>query len=398
MPSQTQSNIRPSLVALITSLLFAILGGVAFINESQILIAQRLEEDRTQATTRSLRDLYENIEAMETGQRGYLLTGHASYLEPFEKGRNALKASFEELSMLIRADIYADQNLPDDLGTLIQLKQAELEKTITLRRQGKLSAALEIVNSNAGQDHMIRIHDLVMSHVNHYRTVHEKLLHEAQNRTQLTQRLFVSWLLVIAIMVALAFWNIRLVNRALKDMATKLSIEATHDPLTGLPNRRFLSSWLDASLATAARHDDSIALLYIDLDGFSVVNDTLGHDAGDTALCWVCSLFKSKLRESDFLARLGGDEFVVVTSNQNEQGAARVAQRLIDSLEASPPLEGVPKGALGASIGIAFSTYGVTAENLLASADKAMYQAKLAGKRCYHLAGPCHDFTAETTV
>jgi diguanylate cyclase (GGDEF)-like protein len=156
---------------------------------------------------------------------------------------------------------------------------------------------------------------------------------------------------------------------------------ATHDVLTGLPNRMMFTELLEHSVKLARRDQRKNALLFADLDGFKFVNDSLGHAAGDELLVQVGSRLRSCLRESDVVARLGGDEFVVILNDVGgrEQTSA-VARKILDALAA--PVELVDRQCcVGASIGIAICPDdGDSAELLLRNADEAMYEAKDGGK------------------
>ncbi len=110
---------------------------------------------------------------------------------------------------------------------------------------------------------------------------------------------------------------------------------AHYDVLTGLPNRLLFHARLDQALANAKRHETPLALMFIDLDRFKHINDSLGHAVGDQLLISVAQRLQSCLREIDTVARLGGDEFVVILEAVGAQDAARVAQKLIDEL--APP-------------------------------------------------------------
>ena len=169
-------------------------------------------------------------------------------------------------------------------------------------------------------------------------------------------------------------------DRAKRDAETRLQHQALVDELTGLPNRRLLSDRLGQSLATARRENSKLALLYIDLDGFKLVNDSFGHTAGDILLMEVSRRFKSRIRESDTLARLGGDEFTVILNHiRSKEDAEKVARGLLDSLGASFLIEG-REATIGASIGISvFPEHGIANDDLLQQADSAMYVAKRGG-------------------
>lgn len=157
--------------------------------------------------------------------------------------------------------------------------------------------------------------------------------------------------------------------------------QANFDALTGLPNRKLLADRLAQALTLTQRHGGQLALLYIDLDGFKQVNDTLGHAMGDILLKEAARLMQGCLREQDTLARLGGDEFVVaLTLVDGQQGVETVARKLLQQLEQPFELEG-QQGLISASIGIAFyPDDALEADNLIKLADEAMYQAKAAGR------------------
>ena len=155
---------------------------------------------------------------------------------------------------------------------------------------------------------------------------------------------------------------------------------AFYDGLTGLPNRSLLQAKADQAMASAARNDEQLAVLFIDLDRFKQVNDSLGHTAGDDLLCIVAKRLQQVLRSSDIAGRLSGDEFVAVLPQCDADQVAGTIERLQELL--SQPMT-VADTALGisASIGIAmFPADGRDMETLLQRADMAMYQAKSQGR------------------
>ncbi|MDX6641502.1 MAG: hypothetical protein QOF12_2513, partial [Solirubrobacteraceae bacterium] len=158
---------------------------------------------------------------------------------------------------------------------------------------------------------------------------------------------------------------------------------AYHDSLTGLPNRAMLREHLDLALARATRSGESVAVLYIDLDDFKLVNDGLGHAAGDELLRTMAARLRARLREEDLLAREGGDEFLVVLADLDDHAELRAvsaAEGLIDALRAPLRLSDTEfevNGSVGISI---FPRDASDAEGLLAHADSAMYEAKAAGR------------------
>jgi len=156
---------------------------------------------------------------------------------------------------------------------------------------------------------------------------------------------------------------------------------AYRDPLTGLPNRISLGDRLGLEIAHARRNRESLALLYLDLDGFKEVNDALGHHAGDALLRGVAERLRRVLRGGDTVARLGGDEFVLVLPGiSGADEARRVGQKILEALRVPFGFEGRELSA-SASIGLAlYPRDGEEPETLLRRADKAMYRAKQLGR------------------
>ena len=175
--------------------------------------------------------------------------------------------------------------------------------------------------------------------------------------------------------------ELRLRDIAKQKAEDRLQHQALTDELTGLPNRRLLSDRLTQTLAIAKREQNLVAVLYVDLDGFKLVNDSLGHTVGDTLLSLVGERLQERIRHSDTLARVGGDEFMVVlTKLTSRDDAARVAKSLLDVLAKPFLIEG-NEITISASIGISlFPGDGAEAADLLQHADSAMYTAKRNGK------------------
>ena len=167
----------------------------------------------------------------------------------------------------------------------------------------------------------------------------------------------------------------------------ELAFLATHDPLTGLPNRTLILDRVEQILARSRRGQTPAAALFIDLDNFKDINDTLGHGAGDELLQAVAARLDGAIRDSDALGRLGGDEFVVISEELSlAAGPELVAERLLDALKQPFKLgaEKETRVTVTASIGIAIGER-TTAEELLRNADIAMYRAKWDGKHRYVL-------------
>ena len=168
----------------------------------------------------------------------------------------------------------------------------------------------------------------------------------------------------------------------MRDITEQITLEsrleklAKQDTLTGLPNRLYITEYLEKSIKLANTMNYEASLLFIDLNGFKKVNDELGHHAGDEFIKAIAQRFKSVLRSEDVIGRLGGDEFVVVLNKTSKDLAYQVCDRLLQSLKEAFIIEGKPVYA-GAAIGVSFyPTYAKSTDELLNQADEAMYEAK----------------------
>ncbi len=185
-----------------------------------------------------------------------------------------------------------------------------------------------------------------------------------------------------------AFENERgLVDDELARRQQELVFMATHDPLTGLPNRTLILDRTEQLLARSRREQQQCGALFIDLDGFKGINDGLGHRSGDELLRAVAERLETTIREADALGRLGGDEFVILVEGVAlAAGPELVAERILDALKQPFFIEGTPSGrvTITASIGIAVGDRS-SATDLLRDADIAMYRAKLNGRNRYQI-------------
>ncbi|MGE7958628.1 putative bifunctional diguanylate cyclase/phosphodiesterase [Pseudomonas sp. NPDC089530] len=163
----------------------------------------------------------------------------------------------------------------------------------------------------------------------------------------------------------------------------QLEYQAVTDPLTGLLNRRGFYQTVEGVLLRSERSDKSLVLLYLDLDGFKRVNDSIGHEAGDRVLRWVSEQLKACLRSFDILARMGGDEFTALLELEFPEQAAKISEKLIERISICQQIDGL-EVAMGASIGIAiYPDCGSNLDGLMRAADIAMYEAKRAGRQQY---------------
>jgi diguanylate cyclase (GGDEF)-like protein len=208
-------------------------------------------------------------------------------------------------------------------------------------------------------------------------------------------------LAVAASVISLLFWRAESSRRAAQVLAAErrvmreseklLRYQALHDPLTDLPNRTLFMDRILHALARASRHKQPVAIMFIDLDNFKVINDSLGHNMGDRLLVAVGKRLQESLRPEDTVARLGGDEFIILLEDLDEEiQVTRTAERLVQRLRAPFKLEN-QEVYVTPSIGVAFGTSGDDPDDLLRSADIAMYRAKYGGKARYRVFDPSMD-------
>jgi len=174
------------------------------------------------------------------------------------------------------------------------------------------------------------------------------------------------------------------IQNKLHEHAVALNYQANHDELTNLPNRVLFIDRLNQAIKVANRSHNKIAILFIDLDRFKEINDSMGHSIGDKVLIEISSRLTSCIRESDTIARLGGDEFIVILDNiNNTDVATKIAETIIDKIKSCVPID-EHKFYVTASIGISiFPNDGNNTELLIKNADAAMYKAKDDGRNTY---------------
>jgi diguanylate cyclase (GGDEF)-like protein len=174
-------------------------------------------------------------------------------------------------------------------------------------------------------------------------------------------------------------------NTERKALERQLAHQAFHDPLTGLPNRTLFTDRLEHALTRAPRRGVLVAVLFLDLDRFKAVNDSLGHEVGDQLLVGIAGLLRSCVRGGDTVARLGGDEFTVLLEDlATPADASHVAERIMSAMQKPFELAG-RELSVSASLGVALATGHATPEDLLRDADAALYRSKNRGKARYEV-------------
>ena len=180
--------------------------------------------------------------------------------------------------------------------------------------------------------------------------------------------------------------EVRLLYKQLEDHSRALEALALHDALTGLPNRRLLMDRLSLAIAHARRNKGTMAVMFLDLDGFKQINDTLGHDAGDTLLKTVAARLVATVRQEDTVARLGGDEFVIALWELSHvDDASKLVSKVVRAVSQPYSIQG-RSVSMTASVGVSiYPTHGEEVETLMKSADLALYEAKRSGKNDYRI-------------
>ncbi|QEL64486.1 hypothetical protein OTERR_10100 [Oryzomicrobium terrae] len=371
----------------------AIKDGRAYLESEQRIL-------RINETLLALEQVLGNLRDAETGQRGYLLTGEAGYLEPYFRANRRQ----DQLLAYLRERLDDDPQwapLLDEMETLRREKMTELAFTIHLRNTKGLEAAMRVVDSGQGKETMDRLRVVIDLP---YHTKQDELRQEVADSKERARQsrfslMFFGGITLLGLIGT--YWAVAEDIRGKRLLRERLAHEATHDALTGLPNRRYFMDWLTRLVAQAERRGRPVALLFIDLDGFKSVNDRFGHEVGDALLQEVANRFQRLVRESDVLARLAGDEFAVLMPEvASPSDAEHLARRLIAGLDPAanrPLLRAQPEASVGASIGIALASGG-NPDMLVAEADEAMYAAKAAGKNCFRLAPPRPVAAAAATL
>jgi diguanylate cyclase (GGDEF)-like protein len=181
--------------------------------------------------------------------------------------------------------------------------------------------------------------------------------------------------------------EVRLLYKQLEQYSRALESMALHDALTGLPNRRLLFDRLALAIAHAHRNKSTMAVMFLDLDGFKQINDTLGHDVGDALLSMVANRLVTAVRQEDTVARLSGDEFVIASWElSHADDATKLVSKVIQTVSQPYRIQGRDVN-ITASVGVAiYPAHGDEVETLMKSADLALYEAKHAGKNNYRIA------------
>ncbi|MCC2954076.1 diguanylate cyclase [Massilia sp. IC2-477] len=372
--------IRRSAATLAVALAIILAMSIFFVREVVDLRQAMGALRQNDAARIQVRNVLLNLLNAETGQRGYLLTGDPAYLQPYQLGRDSVR---EHLQQAEQSGYQDPQFLASvrKLALISESKLEELERTVQLRKRGDPEAAMNIVREGFGRQKMLEARQLIQDEVARLRVARDTIIDGFNERLLRAAAILVVMLSTVVAMALHAWRSLSAAARRNNELAKRLAMEASHDVLTGLPNRRFFDRWARRLVARSLRSAKPFTLLAIDLDRFKEVNDTYGHGVGDEVLKEVALRFQGALRGGEFLARLGGDEFVVLMEGDiSRNEATSIGRRLIDSLY--PALHpSTADNAVGASIGAAvFPHNGTDLEGLMQAADDALYASKHGGR------------------
>lgn len=323
------------------------------------------------------------------GERGFLLTGDATYLTPYLAGRNNLAQSLDELSLAARGmDESADAVRQLRISVADYL--TKLGTAVALARGGERERAIEVVRHGTMDEGLAMI-DKHIDGIIETERVHMSSLKRHANKVITTLLRFIYlmsaagiFLLVLAVTSAMA---LRRSFARERDHRDELQKRADTDELTGVANRRQLLSVLDKRIAEARLNGTPLSFAMFDLDKFKRVNDTYGHAVGDRAIRHVVRTALRMVRVNDLIGRLGGEEFGIILPKADETNAFTVCDRLRKRLrDEGMPLDEQQKLWLTISSGIACLTNEDDAASLIERADKALYTAKRDGRDQVRLA------------
>ena len=361
---------------------FAILALNALIAYSAIVSlrdATRSVEDASRVEE-LLRSVNSAVADSEAGLRGYIISDNKEYLDYSRDAMKLAGSGLNEIRALIGTDP-ADLKTIGSLQTSIAQRTSEFDGTLALLQKGNKAAALKAISTEASRRNLegaYELFDQIKAKQGALITQRTRELQESSQFSLATQHIATVFGLLFLGLIYYLVYREATVRRQAEE---KLRIVATHDPLTALPNRTLLHERLSHALAKAQRHDRQLAALFIGLDRFKKVNDTLGHETGDALLQVAARRLYDCLRETDTMARQGGDEFVVLMDELNDrEPISRVSQRILDAVAQPFTLEG-RELHIGASIGI--SVFPDDGRTLLRNADVAMHRAKEKGGNRY---------------
>jgi diguanylate cyclase (GGDEF)-like protein len=325
----------------------------------------------------------EHLIDLETGERGYIITGNAAFLEPHENALKEMEGYRNRLEKLL-ADDPSEQPGLTELNGRYKAKVAISQMNVSAR-WASFEKARALVAAGNGKREMDALRNVLDGMTLRHIERRDKLrLERDEMLVRMKNNVIIAAVVFVMILLPLHWFLLRgmRLRRAAEQHARHL---ATHDTLTGLPNRRLILEHLDHAIQRGARNKKGLALLFLDLNGFKPINDKHGHEAGDMVLKLVAQRLSGLVRASDRVARLGGDEFVVLLDEINDkEDVCGIVGKINNEIGRPILLKGRGEVAVSTSIGVAiYPRDGEDMETLLSNADTAMYESKRTGLNCY---------------
>jgi diguanylate cyclase (GGDEF)-like protein len=377
-------------VLLVSSILVTVLMliGVVVISHDALMIrnAEEIEEDASKLSLNAEQWLNHQQE-IEVAVVNFVLSGRPQNLTAIAGSRQEGQEHLKGMkTVLAEYEEEADAKM-QGLMKFWERHQRLIDQIVAQRKAGNINEAERILTSNE-YAHFMDGAKLIIESVS--RDLQERRGKYNKEVSLSVMRGGISFAVLALLMISVIWISYVITARAQRrsdELAVRLAFEATHDALTGLPNRRYIYEYLGHALDLAKRHKQRLALLVIDLDGFKKINDTLGHNAGDQVLKEVARRFKRASRASDFVVRTGGDEFALVAENIDlVNSLEHLAQRLVQCLAEPIDIADQSKATVGCSIGIAiYPDHANGLDSLFAAGDESMYAAKASGKNCWQM-------------
>lgn len=392
MTTQTILNYKKQIIApFLSSSMILAMALLSLIYVSFHLVEISKQDDQIDRIQSEILLLENAVVKTEAGQRAFLLSNNQAFIANFERGQLEIHRILIEIEAQLNKSKNIDQ---DGLGLKLKPELQQIKRFIfddlhnmevMVKSQvsagtSKLKAGDQPIDmhlSNAIDDKLSFTRSLLNQQKD---SIHQEIEHAIKKAMWVVVTLLV---VIVGILFSGYRRTIHLFELAVtsKNAADEFSHDAYHDALTKLPNRRYFEKHLTSVFLHAKRSQQSVALLYLDLDGFKRINDDFGHDTGDEALIYVTEQLKPVLRESDFLARLGGDEFAVVVQHESALSDLESLTHRIIACFDEQFLANSHLCKLGISIGVSsYPAHVDSVEALINQADSAMYQAKRTGK------------------
>lgn len=330
-----------------------------------------------------IHQLREHILEVETGERGYIITGSENFLEHYNHGLGKVALQRAELVKLLDAEPSEQVGLAE-LERRLDAKVA-WSQTNVLARKHSFGGAQARVLSGIGKREMDAL-GLILEELSIAQNDRKLALHHQRIAVfdEMRNNIALAAVLSVVILFYLHLSLMRMM-KLMHESEQSLHHIASHDALTGLPNRRLMMEHIDQAMQRCKRNQKSMALLFLDLNGFKPVNDQHGHKAGDEVLKQVAQRLSVAMRASDRVARFGGDEFVVLAEDiQDKEDVCGIVAKVDDAIFRPFTLSEGVGVTISTSIGVAiYPRDADDMESLLRLADTAMYEAKNSASNCF---------------